>query len=195
MPFSEIQPQIATTRVLSATDMYTFDPTDAVWAAGTVTFTQADHGLGTPGVNGGTTSVNIACGNTALGWNIGTVTATKVDDNTFTVPLVTDPGTFPNTHPYPNDSTGYVTSRVTVSVPSMSKTFYLADYWQMDTLGGATSVQLQAKLNESAVWTNVGTAVTTLGLATFSPSYNFMRFVVTGAGSPVIYTQKNYYPK
>lgn len=175
----QTKPTLTSQRVWSSTDMLQVEPTNATWSAGVITFTSKNHGIG----NGD--SVTVSCANVASPWNIGVVIATLVDKDTFTVPLVSDPGQFPNTSPYPylnNDA------KVTVSCAKYSKTFYLIDALQVETLNSST-IQLQAKLHDDAPWVNI-TATLNVGINSIT-QYNFGRMTfATGSTAPIVYTQR-----
>jgi hypothetical protein len=188
MDFSQTLPNLtastASWKVWSSTDMMAFDPTIATWSAGVITIKEVNHGL-----SGGET-VNVSCANAASLWNIGNVVCTKIDKDTFTVPLAGDPGVFPNSNPYPAN---YVTQRVTVSCSAYSKTFFLSNYLQIENLGGATNLKIQAKLNANAPWVDTTQTTLVVGITKITDPLNFLRITSgTGtAGSTVsVYVQK-----
>lgn len=187
MLLSQTKPTLATSKVWSATDMYEFVPVDATWAGGVITFTSKNHGLVS------NDSVNIVCLYTGDAWDIGTVTATVLTNDTFTVPLASDPGSFPNASPYPVNN---INRRVIIKVPKYSKTFYLQNYLQIDSLGTATGLKLQAKLNDEAKWIDVAAFNNmVVGITKMTDMYNFMRLTPAGGTTvtlPTVYTQKNY---
>lgn len=175
----QIKPTLTSQRVWSATDYLVVEPTNATWAAGVITFTVKNHGIG----NGD--SVTIACANTSSAWNIGVVIATVVDKDTFTVPLAGDPGAFPNISPYPINNND---AKVTIACTKYSKTFYLIDALQVENLNSST-IQLQAKLNDDAPWVNI-TATVGVGITAIT-QYNFGRMTfATGSTNPIVYTQR-----
>jgi len=177
----QTKPTLTSQRVWSATDFHTVEPTSATWATGVITFISPNHSIG----NGD--SVTIVCADTTNAWNIGAVIATVVDKDTFTVPLVGDPGQYPNTSPYPvlNNQ-----AHVVVQCFKYSKIFYLIDVLHVDVLGSGSTIQLQAKVHDDAAWINVGSAVAAAGLSTVVP-YNYMR-VTFASGSTVstVYAQR-----
>lgn len=178
-------------RVWSATDMYFFYP-NALWdePGSKIVFTQKNHNLTT------SDTVNLVPGNATLspGWNQSGLTATVIDADTFTVPMLFDPGPVPNGLTSLPGPQALVNNGLMVTCMKYSKLMFTPTIIQGDVLpNDGTQIIIEGKVHPSALWVSLHAAYAfadgNWGL-TISPVYNFVRGRLSaGAGQPVVYCQ------
>lgn len=166
---------------------YTLEPDNVTWDTDHVLIEQVNHNI----VDGD----EIFFESTDVGsdWNFDDV-ADNGDADTFTVPLVADPGDWPNgliDGVLPGSGTK---ERVTITVPAYSKLMFTPHMLQLETIPGGTTIQLQVKLAPSAAWKDLGAAWTNADEGTiyvFANDYNYVRIALTGGTDlPLIYSSK-----
>ena len=172
------------------TGIYIFVPTAISWAGGVLTVTAQNHGLTS------TDDVNFVSNDPAsLYWNVPNVAATVIDKDTFRIPMVGDPGAWPNDiwPPINLNTTNqqFIPENVIVTVPKYTRTVCSCTMVQFETIPIGTTIQLQAKIHLDATWCDIGTAKTHTdegSIYTFSSIYNFTRIMITGGtGKPTVF--------
>lgn len=177
---TQATPSMPSAKIMSATDFHAFNPTSGSWSGGTITLIYANHNLASSDV------VSLVSSDGASLWNVTDVVATVVDKDTFTVPLVGNPGTFP----VPGGQ--FENERVSVICKSYSRLTCRPAILQVDALPSGTNVQVQIKLHADASWTTFATITPADGssLVNFSPPVNYVRVARSaGTGQPVVYAQ------
>lgn len=186
-------PQLSMQAVWASSIKHSFNPTNMTWSGGTVTVTAPDHQL----TNSDTISITSTNGSSP--WVAASVTATVVDINTFTYPLVSNPVvTFvpadPSSFSMVVNNGGTYTSveLITISCATYSKLMFRPTVVQVEALPGSTTIKLQGKVHPDASWVDIQTVADTDGLTqvVFNTIYDMVRGKRTvGSGQPVLYAQ------
>lgn len=186
------QPAVKYQKVWSATDSYYLYPKQVVWdePGSRIVFTNKNHTLAN------SDSVNLVASNPATAassWIRTGETITLIDANSFSVPQLNYPGPVPGgITPYTdNQSSGYInTNQFSITCMKYSKLMFSPKIIQLDTLPGATTVIVEAKVHPDAAWVTLGTYTSVDGNVALVNTNNYL-FVrgrrSVGTGQPVMY--------